>query len=209
MHADATLADDRGATPLMHAVCGVLEEARVSHPSHAHVVDRLLALGPDACALHATDGDGCTALVLALQHGLMDVAVRLLKAGARPHTVQGQRPLLHATLLSNGSEQAVARVVQGLLDAGCDVNERDGSCGGCTPLCYAPSAALASVLLRHGADVSARDDEGLTALHWACIYNREDVVRVLQDAGVVDVEDSFGWKALDYAQQAGCVIERL
>lgn len=218
MHADATVTDNDGATPLMHALRGMLDglpspQRGTDEPAaHAEVIDRLLALGPNACALQVADNDGCTALSLALQQGLLDMAVRLLRAGARATgTVQGGRPLLHAALLSPASEHVVARAVQGLLDAGCDVNERDSSCGGCTPLCYAPNAALASLLLRHGADIAARDDEGLTALHWACIYGREGVVGVLLDAGLADSADNFGWKALDYAQQAGslAVVSRL
>lgn len=221
MHADATLADHSGATPLMHALRGMLDGVAAptrgsdEAPSHPNVINLFLNLGqPDAYGLHATDADGYTALSLALQQGLLDMAVRLLRAGARvTGTVQGGRPFLHAALLSTGSDQAKARVVQALLDAGCDVNERDSSGGGCTPLCYAPSASVASLLLRHGADTAAHDDEGLTALHWACIYGREDVVGTLLDAGVeVHAQDKFQWTALDYAKQAGClrsVVTRL
>ncbi len=216
-HADVTIADDEGVTPLGHALYGMLDTVPAaprcsSTPSHHQVLMRLLELGADKCALQAPDHNGVTPLALALQHGLLSQAAQLLRAGAHAHTAPppaqqqpSPRPLLHVALLSKGPSGAVERVAEALLAAGADVNERDDSGGGCTPLCYAPCASVARLLLRHGADVGARDEEGLSALHWACIYGREDVVRVLLDAGAVDATDVHGWTALEYAKQQGAM----
>lgn len=212
--ADATIADDEGVTPLAHTLYGMLDDAPAaprcsSTASHHQVLMRLLELGAERSGLQIADRNGITPLALALQHGLLSQAAQLLRAGANTHVSSAPaeqpptRPLLHEALLSKGPSGAVERVTEALLAAGADVNQRDGSGGGCTPLCYAPCASVARLLLRHGADVAHRDEEGLSALHWACIYGREDVVRVLLDAGAMDGVDVHGWTALEYAKQQG------
>lgn len=75
------------------------------------------------------------------------------------------------------------RVTQ-LIEAGVDVNARDGD--GETPLMWAAEeGARRSVetLIRLGADVNAQSGSGGTALRWAAQYGHVTVVRILLKAG--------------------------
>lgn len=63
-------------------------------------------------------------------------------------------------------------VVRALLDHGAQVNDRSGTsaiCPGSTPLIYSvwySNIDVIRILLEHGANVSAKDDKGETALDW-------------------------------------------
>lgn len=57
------------------------------------------------------------------------------------------------------------------------------------------------ILLRHGADVNAQGDIGLTALHYAASKGRMDVVRLLIKYGAnLEIRNEFGETALDWAR---------
>ena len=60
-------------------------------------------------------------------------------------------------------------------------------------------------LLARGAPVNWRDSNGCTALHWACINNHPDVVKILtqQDGIDVNVQDIFKDTPLHYACRWG------
>ena len=59
-------------------------------------------------------------------------------------------------------------------------------------------------MLQNGADPNAADEDGLTALHQACIDNCEDIVRLLLENGSnVDCRDSEDWTPLHACTTCG------
>ena len=77
--------------------------------------------------------------------------------------------------------------VKALLAEGADVNatvER-GLTKGMTPLMVAAmeNAEIVKILLENGADVNARADGVGTALYFARAGNRQEIVRLLKEAG--------------------------
>jgi hypothetical protein len=61
-------------------------------------------------------------------------------------------------------------------------------------------------LLRKGANVNARDENGTTPLHWAAFLGHVDVVRLLLERGAeVNARSKGGWTPLHYAADADIV----
>jgi ankyrin repeat protein len=52
-----------------------------------------------------------------------------------------------------------------------------------TPLHLAANAGVAELLIRHGAEVNVRDKDGFTPLHWAADKGHLDVARLLLEMG--------------------------
>jgi cytohesin len=76
-----------------------------------------------------------------------------------------------------------------LIAAGADVH----GAGRVTPLHHARTAALAALLMAHGADVNAPDGVGDTPLHHAALDGRNAVIRLLLAAGAdVDARNAAG-----------------
>jgi len=95
--------------------------------------------------------------------------------------------------------------VEALVNQGVDVNQKNAD--GAYPLNYAAAGNQLEILrylIAQGANVSAQDDEGETALHCATRYGggQEDTVSLLLNAGIdkelINVE---GKTALDYARE--------
>jgi ankyrin repeat protein len=127
-------------------------------------VRRLLDLG---LPLHATDAQGCTALLRACGGGHLALVQLLLERGADASLAARSG----ATCLSAALSMKHDAVVQALLAGGADPNQ--ALPGAITPLMVA--AALGQpkgvqALLAHGADARAADGEGGTALHAAAQY---------------------------------------
>ena len=88
--------------------------------------------------------------------------------------------------------KATVEDVTACVTAGADLGARDGGkwsdCNKCTPLHRAAqhneNPAVIETLLKAGADLKARNDEGETPLHYAAGHNKNpEVVKVLIDAG--------------------------
>ena len=63
------------------------------------------------------------------------------------------------------------------------------------------------LLLRHGASPTARDNAGLTALHWAAVKGSSPCIRHLLDAGAdLDVKENTGKTARDMAEELKGII---
>lgn len=152
---------------------------QAAQAGHLAVVDTLLAHGAD---MDRIDGEGHTALTLAIRNDHFDVARALLESGASPSVAEQSGQALRLSL--HRSEVALALV---LLEAGADPNLASDSTGN-TPLIEAathdhPDAVRA--LLAKGADPNAArtNEEAHTALHEAVEEGYLEVARLLLDGG--------------------------
>jgi hypothetical protein len=101
---------------------------------------------------------------------------------------QGRYPLNHAVLFCAESPEESGTVIQALLAGKADVNKKSPD-NGTTPLVGATqscSVDAISALVKAGSDLTAKANSGLTALALAKIYQRADVVAILQKAGAKD-----------------------
>jgi ankyrin repeat protein len=135
----------------------------------------LLQKGAD---VHATEGDGTTALHWASYRDDLESVDLLIRAGAKVNAANdlGATPLWVAS--QNGSETMVRR----LLAAGANPNAK--LLLGETPLMMAARAGnstIAELLLAKGADPDLRAARGQTALMWAVAQTHSNVVKVLID----------------------------
>ncbi len=127
-----------------------------------------------------------------LMHGAGEEFARLLDDGVDPAGIRDRwrRGPLHQLAKVDG-ESLLSR----LLDAGMDINERDGK--GRTPLAQVlfdgGSAGLVRAMLDAGADPTATDDTSCTMLHLLRSSDAERIVPWLVGAGVdPNAYDSYG-----------------
>ena len=129
-----------------------------------------------------------------------DIA-RCIRIGAEPDAriaaAKGsegwQTPLLYA--VRHGNLEAA----RALIDAGADVNARDGY--GVTPLHHAASenvTGIGKMLIKAGADVNMQDESGHTPLHYATRERSAVIVGLLFEHGAdMDIKDWEGRTAFD------------
>lgn len=147
---------------------------------------------PPLLALLSHDGDGAEI-----------AAKELLKQGANPKIgdSKGATALHHKTSLCDD------KLVEDLLNAGCDIEAKDDDL--CTPLHWACRSLghpqMAKKLLLHGADCRARDRTGATPLHHAAkALDTHHAAAMLIDKGAdVQCADEFGATPLHLAAKAG------
>ena len=112
-------------------------------------------------------------LVVACVEGNIERVRYLLLSGAdaNARTDKGITPLMFTSGWSNPFLMGAAEPEKSptLADLASDV--------------YDDYPTIAELLLKHGADVNARTDEGYTALYWASQVGHEDLVRVLIEHG--------------------------
>lgn len=108
--------------------------------------------------------------------------------------LSGYTPLILACY--NGNDQVAKYLVEN--DADIDLNNGYG-----TALMAATikgNAALVTFLLKHKANVNLSDTNGTTALHYAVIFNLDEIAELLYKAGAkYDIKDGRGNTAKDYA----------
>jgi hypothetical protein len=109
------------------------------------------------------------------------------QAGMSPNQkdAQNRYALNYAVLFCAQSQDESAAVVQALLAAKADVKTKDPD-NGTTALVGAVqscSAAAVAALVKAGSDLTAKSNGGMTALQLARIFQRADVVAVLENAG--------------------------
>eukprot|EP00163_Fabomonas_tropica_P003885 TRINITY_DN13458_c0_g3_i1.p1 TRINITY_DN13458_c0_g3~~TRINITY_DN13458_c0_g3_i1.p1 ORF type:complete len:627 (-),score=87.35 TRINITY_DN13458_c0_g3_i1:1009-2889(-) len=154
--------------------------------------------------------DGPTPLLLAAQHGHIDLVLFLVSQGADPNarTMSGLS-LLHCAVASQSLE-LVRRVIDDGLQV--DVNARDLHLF--TPLMLAVASGdcpdLVDLLCSRGADVTLTDKTRHTVLHIACRENRTASVERLLAHGVpVDTRDLFRRTPLSLTSDPDIILKFL
>ncbi|KAJ5197928.1 uncharacterized protein N7498_007045 [Penicillium cinerascens] len=132
--------------------------------------------------LDVTDSFGLSALYWAVSENHLDTARFLLSHGADVNRgVDGSTPL-HSAITGAIADNQM-EMVHLVLEHGADVNAAGENLN--LPLMRAAissNAALLRLLLDKGADVYARDEEGLTALDWARRSDCEETAAILEVA---------------------------
>ncbi|MEO8541702.1 MAG: ankyrin repeat domain-containing protein [bacterium] len=147
--------------------------------------------------------------------GQLDDVRVLLKKGANPN-FRGPDSL---TTLIAAMQHLQPDVVKALLDAGADPNAPDSTSAGAPPLVWGielqeslrkqrePSVAMifcTAYLINHGANVNAKDREGMTALSHAAMHGDLVAVQVLlEHGGDPSSKDNAGKLALNYVGDDG------
>jgi ankyrin repeat protein len=156
------------------------------------------------CPVSQCDGSGWNALHFACECSTAEVVRLLLQADKKAAgrlTDDGSTCLMKCA--GNGNSEEAVKIATLLLGCGCPVNATDSR--GRTALMDAALLGcmqMVSLLIARGADVSARDEDHWTALHFACVngaFGRE-VMPVLCAAGAdVTAEDKAGYTCFDVA----------
>jgi hypothetical protein len=145
------------------------------------LLQMLLKAGANVNAVEERDNERITPLMVAVRWRNKMAVETLVKAGARAgaRDTYGETEL--TTLLTDSRDQI--SIVGPLLESGVDVNA--ANIYGLTPLMRASRAQPAPVLellIKHGADVNAKDRSGKTALGVATENRNDAAVRVLLEA---------------------------
>lgn len=147
-------------------------------------VDWLLTRGE--CDINGEDAEGSTPLINAVSRGFRDIAKMLLdhKADIRTKDKNGYPPLILAA--RNGHYATVKLLLDkgaGLEDAGPKLGQR-----ALFEAVEAQKADVVRLLLSHGAEVNAHNNEGWTALAIISCRGKIDIMQQLVEAGA-DVND--------------------
>jgi len=167
----------------------------------AEKVKLLIDRGAD---VRAKAKSGYTALMVATTYFGTSPSVRLLlEHGAEARPGKGvtfeASPLFLAAMAGDRDNIAL------LLAKGADPNRRMDVLGmfPSSPLFTAVAfgePAVVQALLKGGADIHERDNDGMTALHWAVVAHHPEAVKALLAAGAdVNAVDHFGYTPLLYA----------
>ncbi|GAB4813625.1 hypothetical protein N2152v2_000671 [Parachlorella kessleri] len=141
---------------------------------------------------------GLSFLHTAAEQGKADVIRALVECGVNPSLTSGTAlrvPAIHYACIKSDH----ADVIETLLELGASADERDTA--GYTTLATAAEAGslqCVKALLAHGADVTARDNDGLTVLMAACLcdprqhnpHTKAAIVRLLLAAGADPTAES-------------------
>ncbi|MBC6436761.1 MAG: ankyrin repeat domain-containing protein [Rhodobacteraceae bacterium] len=213
--ADIEAQNEGGGTPLyVAAFQGTAESVRILINAGANIEARnVLGYTP----LHAAAWFGTAESVRTLINAGADIEARNVLGhtplhGAVDNTAETVQLRLRMGSMSAFVEQLVEQAVgttrkaQVLIDAGANVNARDG--GGKTPLhaaAFGTAKKKVQALLDAGADIEARDGDGRTPLHmavWLGNTGTAEVVRELIDAGAnIKARDGDGKMPVDFAEE--------
>lgn len=175
-NADPNASDSHECTSLHHA----------AQRGYADIIKKLVNAG---CDLDVQDQQGWTAVMKACYWCQPDAVMVLLEAGADVHIRNlSDRTALHEVCRSPIAYRGpdLAEISMALIDAGCKQDQRANTEGKLTPLMYAAyhnHLDVALVLIESDSNLCAVDQQGWTALHWACDRNNSDIVQLLLDKG--------------------------
>ena len=183
--ADIEAANNDGYSPL---------HAAVNYPD---IVEILVNEGLD---VNVKTNQGDTPLDLANASGLSDSAKILRENGG---VTSGNREIDIHDAASNGDIEGVQKAI----NKGVDVNAVSEQFPKWTPLQYAVQsevADLVDLLIKAGAKVNTKDEEGRTPLHLATESQNGDIVLVLlKNSADVNEHDNLGLTPLHIASEVG------
>jgi ankyrin repeat protein len=108
--------------------------------------------------------------------------------------------------LHHAAKYSSAKICEILIDNGCNVNgitqTHDTPLICCNNRTDSESLKIAKLLIERGADLEAKTKHGATALHFACLHGRDDLVQILVDSKAdVNAQANNGATALMWAGQ--------
>ena len=188
--------NDDGRTPVFGCVSyGELD---------TECLDTMKKAGAD---IHAVDNNGDTLLSLLFAQGQYPFDALVEKKSdlqpVFPHVMARVRAASEELVYLNNplveydqiEMDSIKRILPALIDAGFDVNTRDEENN--TLLFYVDDAETASLLIRAGIDVHARNLLGETALNHATSYPRRGALEAMIAAGAdVNTRDNVGYAPL-------------
>lgn len=169
--ADVNAKDDNGMTVLMAAAIA----------GNTDIAELLIKAGADVNA-NAKNNDGLTALMYAVHYEQKDTADLLIRLGANPNATDRRNwsALSYAILTLRFTYNRA--IVEQLIKAGAD---SDAALIWAVKTVPSPSDVV-KLLIELGADVNAKDSEGLTALTCAILYGQNEVADLLRAAGATE-----------------------
>lgn len=174
--ANPNVKDSHQCTSLHHA----------AQRGYVEILKKLIHVG---CDLNTRDQQGWTALMKACYWCQPDAAMILLEAGSNVSIRNlSDRTALHEVCRSPVSDREadLAEIAMALLETGCEQDQRANTEGELTPLMYAAyhnHLDIALVLIEFNSNLGAVDQQGWTALHWACDRDNPQIVQLLLDKG--------------------------
>jgi ankyrin repeat protein len=131
-----------------------------------------------------------TPLNAACTSGSMETVDLLLKNGADINGLGGHQglPLINAVYYGHQNNDDF-RILEHLLNSGADINRSNSKINALLAAVHCRSSAAARILVKHGADITVRDDAGFSLLEWAsvCGYVSEGIFSTLIDLGAASV----------------------
>ncbi len=201
---------DRGArirttdTELIHHIIDTWAQSYQGMLDSEKAVEFLLAKGVDPRP--PLFERQVTVLHTSMSMNSAKITEMLLKRGADPNArdVDGNTPLHYTSINFDFETPFVARKIELLLAAGGGIDARNNI--GTTPLMAATHEVVGQTaieLVKHGANVNLQDEDGYTALHWACWqHNDLNMIRFLLNHGAdLALKNSEGQTARDMLSQ--------
>ena len=191
---DDDLCYSRGCTPLfIAAASGDLEIMRLLLDKGAQV--------------NACDKEHCTPLMIASKNSHVNV-VKLLIEREADLALQDQdgKTAIHYAVEKDYRDRNSDEILSCLIENGADVNVRSND--NCTPLMVGSRhnchIDLLKLLVKHGAQIDLQDDDGNTALHYACYPESSTVFYTLRDLGATFLENNCRLTPLLFASNLPC-----
>lgn len=179
--ADINAQNNYGKTALMCAANGDNNGRKGNYSSYKDITELLVNSGAD---VNAKDDKGKTALILAAFDLRKDIAELLIKAGADVNAkdCDGNSALYLATEKNfnlNSCRYNRRDLAELLIPAGADTVEVF-----IQAIKYGDwKANVTKTLINVGADVNAKDGEGISMLTYAILYGRSHIEKLFRDAG--------------------------